>query len=68
MDIAKAINMKKIEGIQKHTINLYEGDYARIQEMFPDIGAAAIIRKLVRRFVEQSGNYTDILPSVEIKL
>lgn len=60
--------MRKIDGIQKHTLNLYEGDYARIQEMFPDIGAATIIRKLVRKFIDQAGGDIDFPPDVEIKL
>lgn len=60
--------MRKIDGIQKHTLNLFEGDYARIQEMFPDIGAATIIRKLVRRFIEQAGGTVEFPPDVEIKL
>lgn len=60
--------MRKIDGIQKHTLNLYEGDYARIQEMFPDIGAATIIRKLVRKFIDQAGGEMEFPPDVEIKL
>ena len=38
--------------LHKHTLNLYQGDYAKIQELFPDIGAGVVIRKVVRNYVE----------------
>lgn len=44
--------MEKIE-LQKHTLNLFPGDYAKLQELYPDIGAATIIRRIVHRFIEQ---------------
>ena len=39
--------------LQKHTLNLYPGDYAKLQELYPDIGAATIIRRSVHRYIEQ---------------
>ena len=63
--------MRRIEGITKHTLNLFEGDYARIQELFPDEGAALVIRRIVRRFLEQVDNEARLpLPTqnLEIKL
>lgn len=39
--------------LSKHTLNLFPGDYAKLQEFYPDLGAATIIRRLVRQFVEQ---------------
>lgn len=44
--------MSKAE-LSKHTLNLFPGDYAKLQQLYPDIGAATIIRRIVRRFVEQ---------------
>lgn len=41
------------DDLQKHTLNLHRGDYQRIQELFPDIGAAVIIRCIVRKFLKQ---------------
>lgn len=38
--------------LYKHTLNLYKGDYAKIQELFPDIGAGVVIRKVVHNYVE----------------
>ena len=39
------------EPVQKHTLNLYEGDFEEIKSYFPDLGAAIVIRKLVRQYV-----------------
>lgn len=39
------------EGLQKHTLHLYEGDYERIRQYYPDLGAAVVIRKIVRKFL-----------------
>lgn len=39
--------------LHKHTLNLFEGDYEKIQSYYPDTGAATIIRRLVRRFIQQ---------------
>lgn len=46
--------MRKAEQeLQKHTLNLFPGDYAKLQELYPDVGAAVIIRRIVHKFVEQ---------------
>lgn len=39
--------------LQKHTLNLFAGDYERLQLLYPDVGAGPVIRKIVRKFVEQ---------------
>ena len=41
------------EELQKHTLYLFLGDYAKLQEAFPDLTAAAVIRHLVRRTLRQ---------------
>lgn len=38
--------------LHKHTLNLYKGDYAKIQEIFPDVGAGVVIRKVIHNYVE----------------
>jgi len=57
--------------LTKHTLNLYEGDYERVQDLYPDIGAAVIIRKVLRRFIEgieaQATSAAEI-PDMEIKI
>jgi hypothetical protein len=44
--------------IEKHTLNLYAGDYAKLQALYPvRIGAAKIIRDIVHahiRSIEES--------------
>lgn len=45
--------MPKTEELQKHTLLLYAGEYRRLQEYYSEIGAAVVIRKLVRKHLEQ---------------
>ena len=42
------------EELQKHTFHLYRGDYAKLQALFPELGAAIIIRKLVRQYLDNT--------------
>lgn len=44
---------KAEEALQKHTLLLYEGDYKRLQDMFPDIGASIVIRKIIREYLNK---------------
>jgi hypothetical protein len=39
--------------LSKHTLNLFPGDYAKLQQFYPDIGAATIIRRIVRTFINR---------------
>lgn len=58
------------EPLHKHTLNLFEGDYERIQALYPDIGAATIIRQVVRSYldnVEKKTRKTD-LSGVEVNI
>ncbi len=43
------------ENLHKHTLNLREGDYERIQDAFAErnLGAAVVIRHIVSKFVDQ---------------
>jgi len=61
--------MHSDEGLQKHTLNLYEGDYEKIRLLYPDVGAGAIIRRIVRKFIEQVEQQgASIDAKVEIKI
>lgn len=40
------------EETQKHTLHFYRGDFQRLQELYPEIGASLIVRKLVRKHIE----------------
>ncbi len=37
--------------LQKHTFHLYEGDYKKVQDLYPELGAAIVIRSIVRKFL-----------------
>lgn len=39
--------------LQKHTLNLFPGDYAKIQSLHPDLGAGIVIRRIVRNYIER---------------
>lgn len=57
----------KDDELQKVTLNLFKGDYRRVQDLFPEVGAGKVIRQLVRKFLDQSeGDRT--LPKTEVKL
>jgi hypothetical protein len=43
----------KDEPTQKHTLHLYVGDFDRLHELHPDISASLIIRKLVRKHIDE---------------
>jgi len=45
-----------IEDKTKHTLYLYTGDFERLQNMFPELGASIIVRKLVRNFLTDIDN------------
>lgn len=45
---------------QKHTLNLYEGDFARLQELYPETGASIVIRTLVRKHIEEKTPKVDV--------
>lgn len=57
------------DGLQKHTLNLFEGDYEKLRGFYPDVGAGAVIRRIVRKYIEQveaTGGSIDA--KVEIKI
>lgn len=59
--------MAKDSELQKHTLNLFEGDYEKLQALFPDVGAGPVIRKIVREFVERTETTTK-LPKSEVNI
>jgi hypothetical protein len=50
--------------LQKVTLNLFEGDFSRLQDLHPDIGAGAVIRLIVRRHLDavNSSNRREAMP------
>lgn len=61
--------MSKAEELAKHTLNLFPGDYAKIQALYPDTGAGPIIRRVIRSFIEKVESQDDgTKADVEIQL
>lgn len=58
--------MNEKEPMRKHTLNLFDGDFDRLQRLYPDIGAAAIIRRLIRNHLEKTEPKTDISKIQEV--
>lgn len=52
--------------LSKHTLNLFPGDYAKLQQYYPDIGAATIIRRIVRRFLDQIEEKGEAQPIADV--
>ena len=44
---------KRNVDLHKHTIMLYDGDYARLQTLHPETGAAAIVREIIRSYLNR---------------
>lgn len=61
---------KKADGdLSKHTLNLFPGDYNRLQELFPDIGAGPIIRRLVHDYLDRvESAKPQLLAKEEVKI
>lgn len=58
----------KDEQLQKVTLNLFAGDYRRLQELFPDVGAGVIVRRLVRNYITALDAKAAEAPKTEINL
>ena len=53
------------EKMQKVTLNLYDGDFATLQGYYAEVGASIVIRKLVRKHIEELEKNRKV-PKVEI--
>lgn len=52
----------------KHTIRLREGDYLRLQQLYPKTGANAVIRKLVSQLVDRADPPATAIEGVHVDL
>lgn len=46
--------------LSKHTLLLHAGDYAKLQEKFPEQGAALIIRTILRNYLARDERPVDL--------
>ena len=60
--------MTKNDDLQKVTLNLARGDYAKLQALFPDNGAGPIIRQIVHDFIAKVELAEAEAPEVDVKL
>lgn len=44
---------KAAEPLTKHTLNLFEGQYERLQSFYPRVGAAYVIRALINQHIDE---------------
>ena len=56
------------EPLQKHTLHLYEGDYERLRHLYPEVGAAIVVRKLIRKHLNEVAPVPEIKPDKEMNL
>ena len=56
------------DALTKHTLHLFEGDYAELQSLYPETGAAIIIRTLVRKHISETTPPLPIMPTEVDKL
>lgn len=60
--------MRSPEELQKHTLMLYHGDYEELRALYPDVGAAVVIRRLIRQFLDQIKTNPSAAPQVEVEI
>jgi len=56
------------EPMSKHTLHLYEGDYERLRELYPELGAAIIIRRLIRKHIRDTAPVPQVQGVKELNL
>lgn len=59
---------KVAEDLTKHTLMLYSGDYEKLRELYPDHGAAVIIRRIVRAHLRQIETRGEEMPSAKVEI
>jgi hypothetical protein len=57
------------KALHKHTLHLFEGDYELLGQYYESLGAAKIIRTLVRKHLKALEAKTEqALPEIEVEL
>lgn len=62
--------MPKIsQDLQKHTVNLFTGDFDRLGVLFPEADKSDVLRRVLREFIAKcEANNAKELPKVEVAL
>lgn len=54
------------EPLRKHTLLLFEGDFDRLGELYPEVGASVMVRTIVRKYLDRVDPKVEgPLPSVD---
>lgn len=53
------------EPLQKHTLFLYEGDFAKLGSYFPELGPSVAVRRIIRKHLEQLEAQVSQRPQME---
>lgn len=56
------------EKLTKHTLNLFEGDFAKLGAIFPNLGSGVVVRQLVRNFIINTEAQQKADVNTEVKL
>ena len=57
------------EDLKMHSLYLFQGDYEKMQSLYPDLGAAIVIRNLVRDHIQRNFVPPDVSKiKVQVKL
>lgn len=58
------------EPLRKHTLFLFDGDFDRLNELYPEVTASVMIRTIVRRFLNKVDPEVDStqLPKLEVDI
>ena len=64
---------KEAEPLVRVTLNLFESSYARMQDLYPGMGAAKAIRTLVHQHVAQveakvARATEDLVPDIDVEI
>lgn len=53
--------------LKKHTLLLYEGDFDRLNELYPDLTASVAIRHLIRTHLQKADQHVNArTPEIEL--
>lgn len=54
--------------LTKHTLNLFEGDWEKLEKWHPEIGPSRIIRDLIRAHLRKLEKAQAPLPGVDLEI
>lgn len=47
----RRLRRRNSEKLTRHHVSLFEGDYSKLDQLFPELGTAAVIRQMVRNVI-----------------